>query len=94
MVAQTDLNLFGEALSHLKINLIAGFASASGNGSGAITGLSAAVDAPIKAVVLSGSASTNADVSTGSVTFVSNRVQLSNVTSTNKSVVVFWWDRS
>lgn len=83
--------------SHFRAELVTGFASAAGNGSAAISGLSPASDAPLACMYLGATAGVSGNISVGSVSFVagSSRMQIANTNvSSASSVLLFWWDRS
>tara|TARA_B100001964_G_scaffold101174_1_gene113121 strand:+ start:203 stop:502 length:300 start_codon:yes stop_codon:yes gene_type:complete len=81
---------------HWRQELVTGFASAAGNGSAAISGLSPAGDAPLACVVLGATAAGSQNINLGSVSFVvgSTRMQIANTVTSAKSVILTWWDRT
>tara|TARA_R100001530_G_scaffold53313_1_gene39365 strand:- start:941 stop:1240 length:300 start_codon:yes stop_codon:yes gene_type:complete len=80
----------------LRFELVTGFASAGGNGSSAISGLSPASDAPLSCMVFGDTAAGSQNMTLASVTFVvgSSRMQIANTDTSAKSVMLVWWDRS
>jgi|1_EtaG_2_1085319.scaffolds.fasta_scaffold07368_3 hypothetical protein len=81
--------------NHWKMAMVTGFASKGGNGSVAVAGLSPASDAPLACCFFGGTGSGHGAIAVGSVTFIngSTRMEIANTTTSNKSVMLFWWDK-
>ncbi len=80
--------------NHLKFAQVTGFASKSGGGSAQVTGLSAAVDAPLHAFYIAHTAANSGMIAAGSITFVADRFQIANTdVGSGKIIQLFWWDK-
>ena len=82
--------------NHWRMAIVAGIVSKAGNGSAQISGLSAATDAPIAGLYMGATSGTrSAQISTGSITFIADRVQIDNTSTddSGKVLQIFWWDK-
>lgn len=81
--------------AHMRVTMVTGIASKSGNGSVAITGISAAVDGLFECFYLGATGSAHGQVTPASLSLVpgTTRLQIEVQDTTSKALQLFWWDR-
>lgn len=91
-----EIKLFSDTLAtHMRVTMVTGIASKSGDGSVAITGISAAVDGLFECFYYGGTAANHGQVTPASLSLVpgTTRLQIEVQDTTNKKLQLFWWDR-